>query len=121
VTKDEVYKEVYKFWINIFAVTFGLGVVSGVVMSYEFGTNWSVFSNRVDNVIGPLLGFEVLTAFFLESSFLGIMLFGWNKVSPRMHFFATLAVAVGTLFSALYIDLCRRLHGTGQPVGAVFG
>lgn len=103
VTKDEIYKEVYKFWIKVFAVTFGMGVVTGVVMSYEFGTNWSVFSNRVGNVIGPLLGFEVLTAFFLESSFLGIMLFGWNRVSPRMHFCATLAVAIGTLFSAFWI------------------
>ncbi len=102
-TGNSVYQEIYKFWIKIFAVTFGMGVVSGVVMSYQFGTNWSGFSDKVGNVIGPLLGFEVLTAFFLESSFLGIMLFGWNKVSPRMHFFATLIVAVGTLISAFWI------------------
>ena len=102
-TKNPVYMQTYKFWVKIFAVTFGMGVVSGVVLSYQLGTNWSVFSDRVGNVIGPLLGYEVLTAFFLEASFLGVMLFGWNRVSPRMHFIATLAVAVGTLFSAFWI------------------
>jgi cytochrome d ubiquinol oxidase subunit I len=80
-----------------------MGVVSGVVMSYQFGTNWSVFSDRTANVLGPLLGFEVLTAFFLEASFLGIMLFGWGRVSPRMHFVSTCIVAVGTLISAFWI------------------
>lgn len=102
-TGNPVYKSVYKFWVKIFAITFGMGVVSGVVMSYQFGTNWSVFSDRTGNVMGPLLGYEVLTAFFLEASFLGIMLFGWDRVSPRMHFIATLAVAVGTLISAFWI------------------
>ena len=102
-TGKDVYKDIYKFWIKIFAVVFGMGVVSGVVMSYEFGTNWSVFSDRVGNVLGPLLGYEVLTAFFLEASFLGIMLFGWNKVSPKMHFVSTVIVAVGTLISAFWI------------------
>jgi cytochrome d ubiquinol oxidase subunit I len=90
-------------WVKIFAVTFGMGVVSGVVMSYQFGTNWSVFSDRVGNVLGPLLGFEVLTAFFLEASFLGIMLFGWNRVSPKMHFASTVIVALGTVVSAFWI------------------
>jgi cytochrome d ubiquinol oxidase subunit I len=90
-------------WVKIFAVTFGMGVVSGVVLSYQFGTNWSVFSDKVGNVLGPLLGFEVLTAFFLEASFLGIMLFGWNRVSPRMHFASTVIVALGTLISAFWI------------------
>jgi cytochrome d ubiquinol oxidase subunit I len=98
-----VYKEIYKFWVKIFAVCFGMGVVSGVVMSYQFGTNWSVFSDKVGNVIGPLLGYEVLTAFFLEASFLGVMLFGWHRVSDRMHFTSTLAVAIGTLISAFWI------------------
>lgn len=98
-----VYKDVYKFWVKIFAITFGMGVVSGVVMSYELGTNWAGFADKVSNVIGPLFGFEVLTAFFLEASFLGIMLFGWNKVSPRMHYAATLIVAIGTLVSAFWI------------------
>ncbi len=82
---DKNYRDLYKFWIKIFAVAFGMGVVSGVVMSYEFGTNWSVFSNRISNILGPLLSFEVLTAFFLEASFLGIMLFGWGKVSARIQ------------------------------------
>ena len=102
-TGDKNYQELYKFWIKIFAVAFGMGVVSGVVMSYEFGTNWSVFSDRISNVLGPLLGFEVLTAFFLEASFLGIMLFGWGKVSKKMHFVSTCIVAVGTLISAFWI------------------
>lgn len=102
-TGDTVYRDIYKLWVKIFAVTFGMGVVSGVVMSYQFGTNWSDFSDKVGNVIGPLLGYEVLTAFFLESSFLGIMLFGWGRVSPRMHFAATTIVALGTLLSAFWI------------------
>lgn len=102
-TGDKFYEEVYRMWIKIFAVCFGMGVVSGVVMSYQFGTNWSVFSDKVGNVIGPLLGYEVLTAFFLEASFLGIMLFGWGRVSKRMHFAATCIVAVGTLISAFWI------------------
>jgi len=102
-TGDRIYQEIYRMWVKIFAVTFGMGVVSGVVMSYQFGTNWSVFSDKVGNVIGPLLGYEVLTAFFLEASFLGIMLFGWNRVSPKMHFAATVTVAFGTLLSAFWI------------------
>lgn len=102
-TSNNHFREVYKFWIKIFAVAFGMGVVSGVVMSYQFGTNWSLFSDRVANVLGPLLGFEVLTAFFLEASFLGIMLFGWDRVSKKMHFTATCIVAVGTLISAFWI------------------
>lgn len=102
-TGNEVYRDIYKFWVKIFAVAFGMGVVSGVVMSYQFGTNWSVFSDKTANVLGPLLGFEVLTAFFLEASFLGIMLFGWGRVSPRMHFVSTCIVAVGTLISAFWI------------------
>jgi len=102
-TGQKVYEEIYRMWVKIFAVTFGMGVVSGVVMSYQFGTNWSVFSDKVGNVIGPLLGYEVLTAFFLEASFLGIMLFGWNRVSPKMHFASTIIVAFGTLLSSFWI------------------
>lgn len=102
-TGNEVYRDIYKFWVKIFAVAFGMGVVSGVVMSYQFGTNWSIFSDKTANVLGPLLGFEVFTAFFLEASFLGIMLFGWGRVSPRMHFVSTCIVAVGTLISAFWI------------------
>ena len=102
-TGNNYFRDIYKFWIKIFAVAFGMGVVSGVVMSYQFGTNWSLFSDRVANVLGPLLGFEVLTAFFLEASFLGIMLFGWDRVNKKMHFTATCIVAVGTLISAFWI------------------
>lgn len=102
-TGDPVYAQVYRMWVKIFAVTFGMGVVSGVVMSFQFGTNWSIFSDKTANILGPLLGYEVLTAFFLEASFLGIMLFGWNRVSPKLHFAATVIVALGTLFSAFWI------------------
>ncbi len=102
-TGNMLYQEIYRQWVKIFAVTFGMGVVSGVVLSYQFGTNWSTFADKVGNVIGPLLGFEVLTAFFLEASFLGIMLFGWGRVGPKMHFAATVIVAVGTLISAFWI------------------
>ena len=102
-TGHTVYEEIYRMWVKIFAVTFGMGVVSGVVMSFQFGTNWAVFSDRAGNVLGPLLGYEVLTAFFLEASFLGVMLFGWNRVSKKMHFAATIIVALGTLISAFWI------------------
>ncbi len=102
-TGNNTYQEIYKFWVKIFAVCFGMGVVSGVVMSYQFGTNWSVFSHRAGNVLGPLLAYEVLTAFFLEGSFLGIMLFGWGRVTKGMHFISTLIVALGTVTSAFWI------------------
>ena len=102
-TGNTVYAEIYRMWVKIFAVAFGMGVVSGIVMSFQFGTNWSVFSDKAGNILGPLLGYEVLTAFFLEASFLGVMLFGWNRVSPRMHFASTVIVAFGTLLSAFWI------------------
>jgi cytochrome d ubiquinol oxidase subunit I len=92
-----------RFWTKIFAVSFAMGVVSGIVLSYEFGTNWSGFSRVVGNVLGPLLGYEVLTAFFLEASFLGIMLFGWNRVSPTLHVTSAILVAIGTSLSAFWI------------------
>ncbi len=102
-TGKEVYKRLYLHWVKIFALAFAMGVVSGVVMSYQFGTNWSVFADKTGSVMGPLLGFEVLTAFFLEATFLGVMLFGWNKVGRKLHFVATLAVAIGTAISAFWI------------------
>jgi len=102
-TGDTIFAEIYRMWVKIFAVTFGMGVVSGVVLSFQFGTNWSVFADKGGNVLGPLLGYEVLTAFFLEASFLGVMLFGWNRVSPKMHFASTVIVAAGTLISAFWI------------------
>lgn len=113
-TGDSRFRDIYKFWVKIFAVAFGMGVVSGVVMAYQFGTNWSVFSDRVGNVIGPLLAFEVLTAFFLEASFLGVMLFGWGRVSPRMHFASTCIVALGTLISAFWILAANSWMQTPQ-------
>ncbi|ENW81184.1 hypothetical protein F909_02475 [Acinetobacter sp. ANC 3929] len=102
-TKDPIYKDLFKYWVKIFAVAFGMGVVSGVVMSYQFGTNWSEFSRIAGSVTGPLLTYEVLSAFFLEAGFLGIMLFGWGRVSPKAHFFATLMVAIGTCISMFWI------------------
>ena len=102
-TGKPVYKELCLFWSKVFAVAFGMGVVSGVVMSYEFGTNWGGFSSFAGPVTGPLLTYEVMTAFFLEAGFLGIMLFGWNKVGKKAHFGATLMVAIGTLISTFWI------------------
>jgi cytochrome d ubiquinol oxidase subunit I len=98
-SRNEAFKVLYLFWIKIFAISFGMGVVSGVVLSYQLGTNWSVYSRIASPVIGPLLAFEVLAAFFLEASFLGVMLFGWKKVGPKLHFAASALVAFGTLVS----------------------
>ncbi|QHQ34392.1 cytochrome ubiquinol oxidase subunit I [Algicella marina] len=102
-TRDETYLHLFKYWKKIFAVAFGMGVVSGIVMSYQFGTNWSVFSDKAGPVIGPLMAYEVLSAFFLEAGFLGIMLFGRERVGERLHMFATAMVAFGTLMSATWI------------------
>ncbi|MEZ5656911.1 MAG: cytochrome ubiquinol oxidase subunit I [Sphingobium sp.] len=102
-TGKGVYANLFRYWLKIFAVVFAMGVVSGIVMSYQFGTNWSVFSDKAGPVIGPLMAYEVLTAFFLEAGFLGVMLFGINKVGRKLHFVATLAVAVGTFISAFWI------------------
>jgi len=102
-TGTPLYRELYHFWLRIFAVNFGMGVVSGLVMAYQFGTNWSYFSSYAGGITGPLLAYEVLTAFFLEAGFLGVMLFGWNRVGPGLHFFSTLMVALGTLISATWI------------------
>jgi cytochrome bd ubiquinol oxidase subunit I len=102
-TGREIFIRTFDYWKIIFAVTFGMGVVSGITMSYQFGTNWSVFSDKAGPVIGPLMGYEVLSAFFLEAGFLGVMLFGRQKVGPQLHFLATLMVAIGTLGSAFWI------------------
>jgi cytochrome d ubiquinol oxidase subunit I len=102
-TGRDVYLQVFRFWLKIFAVSFAMGVVSGLVMSYQFGTNWSVFSDKAGPVIGPLMGYEVLSAFFLEAGFLGVMLFGMNKVGKGLHMFATGMVAFGTFLSAFWI------------------
>jgi len=102
-TRREAFQRLYLFWLRIFAISFGMGVVTGVVMSYQIGTNWAVYARMTAGVLGPLLAFEVLTAFFLESSFLGVMLFGWKRVGPGLHFAATCLVAFGTLVSAFWI------------------
>jgi cytochrome d ubiquinol oxidase subunit I len=97
------WEEAYYFWTKVFALTFALGVVSGITMSFQFGTNWPGFMEKAGNIAGPLLGYEVLTAFFLEATFLGIMLFGKGRVSERTHLVATLLVAAGTTLSAFWI------------------
>ncbi len=102
-TGKPVYDNLYRYWIKIFAIVFAMGVVSGIVLSYQFGTNWAVFSDKAGPIIGPLMAYEVLSAFFLEAGFLGVMLFGIKKVGPKLHFLATCMVAVGTLISATWI------------------
>ena len=102
-TGDQTYLTLFDYWKKIFAVAFGMGVVSGIVMSYQFGTNWSVFSDKTGPILGPLMAYEVLSAFFLEAGFLGIMLFGRKRVGDKLHMFATAVVAVGTLMSATWI------------------
>ncbi len=102
-TKNDQYLQIAKFWTKVFALTFGMGVVSGIVMEFQLGTNWSGFVHSVGSVLGALFTYEVMTAFFIEAGFLGVMLFGWNKVSPRLHYLATLLVTVGTTLSAYWI------------------
>jgi cytochrome bd ubiquinol oxidase subunit I len=102
-SRDDAWLMAYRFWTKVFALSFALGVVSGIVMSFQFGTNWPGFMERAGNVAGPLLGYEVLTAFFLEATFLGIMLFGHGRVSERVHLLATALVAFGTTMSAFWI------------------
>ncbi|WP_321162859.1 cytochrome ubiquinol oxidase subunit I [Methylohalobius crimeensis] len=102
-TKRDVFLQVYRYWLIVFALAFAMGVVSGLVMSYQFGTNWGPFSEKTGPILGPLLAYEVLSAFFLEAGFLGVMLFGLDRVGPKLHFAATLLVAFGTLLSAFWI------------------
>ena len=102
-TKSEIYYRMYRFWVKIFAIHFAVGVVSGIVLEFEFGTNFARFSQSVANVFAPLMAFEGLTAFFLEAGFLGIMLFGWQRVPKALHFMATCLVAVGANLSAFWI------------------
>jgi len=118
-TGKSVYLDLLKYWLKIFAIAFAMGVVSGIVMSYQFGTNWSVFSDKAGPVIGPLMAYEVLTAFFLEAGFLGVMLFGMNKVGKKLHFFATFMVALGTFVSAFWILSVNSWMQT--PTGFIMG
>lgn len=120
-TKDEVYHDLYHFWVKIFAVNFGMGVVSGLVMAYQFGTNWSYFSDFAGSITGPLLAYEVLTAFFLEAGFLGVMLFGWSRVGPGLHLLSTAMVALGTLISATWILASNSWMQTPQGFAIIDG
>ena len=103
ITGEEAWMRAYRFWVKVFALSFALGVVSGITMSFQFGTNWPGYMETIGNIAGPLLGYEVLTAFFLEATFLGIMLFGIGRVSNRVHTLATILVAIGTSLSAFWI------------------
>ena len=118
-TGQQLFLDLFKYWLKIFAIAFAMGVVSGIVMSYQFGTNWSVFSDKAGPVVGPLMAYEVLTAFFLEAGFLGVMLFGMNRVGKGLHFVATLMVAVGTCISAFWIISVNSWMQT--PTGYVMG
>lgn len=120
-TRNPDYKTLYHFWSKIFAVNFGMGVVSGLVMAYQFGTNWSGFSEFAGSITGPLLTYEVLTAFFLEAGFLGVMLFGWHRVGDRLHFFATCMVALGTLISTFWILASNSWMHTPQGFEIIDG
>ncbi|WP_019882004.1 MULTISPECIES: cytochrome ubiquinol oxidase subunit I [unclassified Methylophilus] len=120
-TRNTVYLDLYHFWVKLFSLCFGMGVVSGLVMAYQFGTNWSGFSSVAGSVTGPLLAYEVLTAFFLEAGFLGVMLFGWNKVGPTLHFAATVMVAIGTLVSATWILASNSWMHTPQGFELIDG
>ena len=116
-TKNRQYLAICKFWTKIFALTFGMGIVSGIVMEFQLGTNWNSFTFMVGGVLGPLFTYEVLTAFFIEAGFLGVMLFGWNRVGPKLHFFATLLVVTGVIVSAFWILSANSWMQT--PDGAV--
>ncbi|EOX3979885.1 cytochrome ubiquinol oxidase subunit I [Vibrio alginolyticus] len=120
-TRNPDYQKLYHFWSKIFAVNFGMGVVSGLVMAYQFGTNWSGFSDFAGSITGPLLTYEVLTAFFLEAGFLGVMLFGWRRVGEKLHFFATSMVALGTIISTFWILASNSWMQTPQGYEIVDG
>lgn len=120
-TRDTLWRDLFFFWTKIFAVSFGMGVVSGIVMSFQFGTNWATLSEQAGNILGPLLSYEVLTAFFLEATFLGVMLFGWGRVSEKLHFLSTCMVALGTLISTFWIISANSWMQTPQGYTIVDG
>ncbi len=115
VTKDPQYRAMAKFWTKIFAINFALGVATGIVMEFQFGTNWATYSRYVGDVFGSALAAEGIFAFFLESGFLAVLVFGWDRVSDRMHFFSTLMVALGATFSAVWIVVANSWQQT--PAG----
>jgi len=113
-TGKGLYLDLFRYWLKIFAINFAMGVVSGIVLSYQFGTNWAVFSDKAGPIVGPLMAYEVLTAFFLEAGFLGVMLFGIEKVGRGLHFAATICVAIGTLLSSFWILAANSWMQTPQ-------
>jgi len=117
-TKKSVYLSICKFWIKVFALTFGMGVVSGIVMEFQLGTNWSLMTKEIGDVLGALFTYEVLTAFFIEAGFLGVMIFGWNRVGPKLHYFSTLLVTLGVSLSAFWILSANSWMQT--PTGVSF-
>src|SRR6266550_3285529 len=114
-TKDKRYEQMTRFWIRIFALIFGIGVATGIIMEFEFGTNWATYSKYVGDIFGSALAAEGIFAFALESGFLGILLFGWNRVGPKVHFFSTIMVFFGSLFSAVWIVVANSWQQT--PAG----
>ena len=114
-TRDPQYEAMAKFWTKIFAINFAMGVATGIVMEFEFGTNWAAYSRFVGDVFGSALAAEGVFAFFLESGFLAILVFGWDKVSPKMHFFSTIMVALGSIFSSIWIVVANSWMQT--PAG----
>lgn len=114
-TKNKLYEQMTRFWVRIFALTFAMGVASGIVMEFEFGTNWASYSRFVGDIFGSALAAEGIFAFFLESGFLAILVFGWNKVSPKIHFFSTIMVSLGSIFSAIWIVVANSWQQT--PAG----
>ena len=102
-TGNSIYRRVFDFWLKVFALSFGMGVVTGIVMAFQFGTNWSVLAERSGPIMGPLLGYEAFTAFILEATFFGVMLLGRDRVSPGVYFFACCMVSLGTMFSSFWI------------------
>src|SRR5213083_1529704 len=113
--REAIYETAARFWTSLYAVSFAVGVATGIVMEFQFGTNWAVYSRFVGDVFGSALAAEGIFAFFLESGFLAVLVFGWDRVSPRMHFFATLMVALGSIFSAIWIVVANSWQQT--PAG----
>src|SRR5207244_7629453 len=120
-TRRAVFLRLSQFWLKVFAVSFGMGVVSGIVMPFQFGTNWSRYSDATADIVGPLMAYEGLTAFFLEAGFLGVLLFGRKLVPPWAHFFAALMVAIGTLFSTFWILVVNSWMHTPNGFSMVDG
>lgn len=120
-TKNPLYKDLYRFWVKVFALAFGMGIVTGIPMAYQFGTNFSGLSEVAGSVIGPLMSVEVMTAFFLEAAFIGVMIFGWNKVPPLIHYLATICVMIGTHNSAFWIIVANSWMHTPHGVAFIHG